>query len=99
MVLLNFVFLLAQVTSDPALKLNKDTYHPLVEHMKPQTMRATDAQLEKLKELPMEAMWGALRTKGYTNCCITGLQSTRPGERLVGRVKTIRGTPTRPDLA
>lgn len=98
MVFLSFVFLVAQVTPDAGLKLNKNTYHPLMEQMKPQAARATDAQLEKLKALPMEAMWGALRAKGYTNCCITGLQTTRPGERLVGRVKTLRGLPARPDL-
>ncbi len=91
--------LCAQVTPDAALSRNKDTWHPLVEMMKPKTVRATDAQLEKLKALPMEAMWGALRSKGYSNCCVTGLKTTRPGERLVGRVKTIRGLPGRPDLS
>jgi len=37
-----------------------------METLKPKTVRATDQQLEKLKELPMEAMWGALRARGHT---------------------------------
>jgi regulator of RNase E activity RraA len=96
---LEALLLFAQAAADPSLKLNKDTWHPLVEQMKPGAVRATDDQLAKIKTLPMEAMWGALRDKGYTNCCITGLKTTRPGERLVGRVKTIRALPARPDMA
>lgn len=81
------------------VRLRKDTYHPLIETMKPKMVRATDEQLAKLRELPIEAIWGALRNLGYGQaCCATGLKTTRPGERLVGRARTIRCLPRRPDL-
>ena len=80
------------------VRLRKDTYHPLIETMRPEMKRATDAQLERFKDLPMEAIWGALRQLNYTNAAATGLHTTRPGERLVGRARTIRCLPDRPDL-
>jgi regulator of RNase E activity RraA len=88
---------LPTLAQDP-VRLRKDTYHPLIETMKPQMVRATDEQLAKLKDLPMEAIWGALRGLNYTNAAATGLKTTRHGERLVGRARTIRCLPDRPDL-
>jgi 4-hydroxy-4-methyl-2-oxoglutarate aldolase len=96
MVLVSLLLLLAQSDSD--IRLRKDTYHPLIETMKPQMVRVTDEQLAKLRELPLEAIWGAVRAQGHVNCCIVGLKTTRPGERLVGRARTIRCLPDRPDL-
>jgi 4-hydroxy-4-methyl-2-oxoglutarate aldolase len=96
MVLVSLLLLLAQSDSD--IRLRKDTYHPLIETMKPQMVRVTDEQLAKLRERPLEAIWGAVRAQGHVNCCIVGLKTTRPGERLVGRARTIRCLPDRPDL-
>ena len=90
---------LAQVTPDPKLRANRNTYHPVMEVLKARRGAVTDAQLEQLKKLPLEAIWGAVQRAGYINCHYSGLQSTRPAERLVGRALTIRYLPARPDLA
>lgn len=89
---------LAQVTPPAGIRANRDTYHPVVELVKPQRVAVTDAQLDQLKKLPLESIWGAIRGLGYINCYQAGLQSTRPKERLVGRALTIRYLPRRPDL-
>lgn len=90
--------LAADVTPDPRLRQNRDTYHPVIDLLKPSRGKVTDAQLARLKTLPLEAIWGAVQSKGYTNCHHSGLKSTRPDERLVGRALTIRYLPQRPDL-
>ena len=90
--------LAAEVTPDPQLRQNRDTYHPVIDLLKPARGAVTDAQLARLKTLPLEAIWGAVQSKGYTNCHHSGLKSTRPDERLVGRALTIRYLPQRPDL-
>ena len=97
-VLFCFVPAFAQVTPDPKLKANRDTYHPVVDVLKAKRGAVSDEQLEKLKRLPLEAIWGAVQGLGYTNCHHSGLKSTRPAERLVGRALTIRYLPKRPDL-
>lgn len=86
------------LTAQDDLRLRKDTYHPLIETMKPEMKHATDQQLAALRDLPMEAIWGSLRGLGYTNAAVTGLKTTRPAERLIGRARTIRCLPDRPDL-
>jgi 4-hydroxy-4-methyl-2-oxoglutarate aldolase len=86
------------VAAPPGLRTNRDTYHPVIELTKPQRVEVTDAQLEQLKKLPLEAIWASIRGLGYINCYHAGLQSTRPKERLVGRALTIRYLPRRPDL-
>ncbi|MCX6627093.1 MAG: hypothetical protein NTW28_05640 [Candidatus Solibacter sp.] len=89
---------LAQVVPPAGMRANRDTYHPVVEVVKPQRVAVTDAQLEQIGKLALESMWGALRSLGYINCYYAGMQSTRPKERLVGRALTIRYLPRRPDL-
>src|ERR1035437_1358470 len=89
---------LAQVAPPAGLRASRDTFHPVVEVVKPQRVAVTDAQLEQIGKLALESIWGALRSLGYTNCYQAGLQSTRPKERLVGRALTIRYLPKRPDL-
>jgi 4-hydroxy-4-methyl-2-oxoglutarate aldolase len=89
---------LAQVQVPAGLRANRDTFHPVMDVLKAQRVEVTDAQLEQLKKLALESIWGALRGLGYTNCYHAGLQSTRPKERLVGRALTIRYLPRRPDL-
>jgi regulator of RNase E activity RraA len=88
----------ADVTPDPKLRANRDTYHPVVDVLKATSARLTDAQMEKLESFPLEAVWGAVQALGYTNAHASGLRSTRPSERLVGRALTIRYLPRRPDL-
>jgi 4-hydroxy-4-methyl-2-oxoglutarate aldolase len=87
-----------QVTPDPKLRDNRDTYSPVMELLKPEIVRVTDAQLEHLKHIQLEPIWQAVQALGYRNCHFSGLKTTRPGERLVGRAMTIRYLPQRPDL-
>lgn len=93
-----FLLTTAQQAAGDDIRLRADTYHPLIETMKPRMVRATDEQLAKLRDLPLEAIWSGVRQQGHLNCCVTGLKTTRPGERLVGRARTIRCLPDRPDL-
>ena len=93
-----FLLTTAQQAAGDDIRLRSDTYHPLIETMKPRMVRATDEQLAKLRDLPLEAIWSGVRQQGHLNCCVTGLKTTRPGERLVGRARTIRCLPDRPDL-
>jgi len=88
----------AQVTPDPKLRANRDTYHPVIELLKARRTPVTGQQLEQLKKLPLESIWAAIQRLKYTNCHYSGLKSTRPQERLVGRALTIRYLPRRPDL-
>ncbi|MCY4596977.1 MAG: hypothetical protein OXC19_19525 [Bryobacterales bacterium] len=53
---------------------------------------------EKLVRAPLEAMWSDLVAKGYEHCFIHELDALHPNRRLVGRARTIRYLPTRPDL-
>jgi regulator of RNase E activity RraA len=85
-------------TSDPKLRASRDTYHPVMDLLKAKSVRLTDAQMEKLKSFPLEAVWASVQDLGYTNAHLSGLRSTRPDERLVGRALTIRYLPRRPDL-
>jgi regulator of RNase E activity RraA len=86
------------VTPDPKLRTNRDTYHPALDLLKARSVRLTDEQMEQLKSFPLEAVWASVRDLGYTNAHHSGLLSTRPGERLVGRALTIHYLPRRPDL-
>jgi regulator of RNase E activity RraA len=88
----------AQVAPPEALRANRDTYHPVVEVLKPKRVELTEEQLAPLKKLPLESIWGAVQSLGYRNCHVSGLLSTRPQERLVGKALTIRYLPRRPDL-
>lgn len=86
------------VTPDPKLRANRDTYHPALDVLKAKSARLTDEQMAQLKTFPLEAVWASVRELGYTNAHMSGLQSTRPNERLVGRALTMRYLPRRPDL-
>jgi regulator of RNase E activity RraA len=88
----------ADVAPDAKLRASRDTYHPALDVLKAKSVRLTDEQMEKLKSFPLEAVWAAARDLGYTNAHYSGLLSTRPSDRLVGRALTIRYLPRRPDL-
>ena len=88
----------ADVKPDPKLRANRNTYHPALDVLQARGTRLTDGQMEKLKAFPLEAVWAAARELGYANSHLSGLLSTRPQERLVGRALTIRYLPRRPDL-
>jgi regulator of RNase E activity RraA len=58
----------------------------------------SDAQLQRLRELPLEAVWGALQGKRYVRSFEGGFQQTVPGAKFVGRAVTMRYLPVRPDV-
>jgi regulator of RNase E activity RraA len=88
---------LGQVTPDPALSKNRNTYSPVMEYLKARRTAASDAQLDELMTFPFEAIWGTVKGLGY-NTYWTGLKPTRPEARAVGRALTMRYLPRRPDL-
>ena len=53
---------------------------------------------DKLAHAPLEAVWAQLESRGYEHCFINELDALHPDRRLVGRARTMRYLPTRPDL-
>lgn len=53
---------------------------------------------DKLARAPLEAVWSQLESRGYEHCFIHELDALHPDRRLVGRARTMRYLPTRPDL-
>ena len=58
----------------------------------------TEAQLQRLRELPLEAVWGALQNRKHVRSFEGGFQLTVPNPKLVGRAVTMRYLPVRPDV-
>lgn len=69
-----------------------------MELLAPARTPVTDAQLERLKKAPIEAVWGALQSRQYRQCFVTNFKMTQPNQKLVGRALTMRYLPVRPDL-
>lgn len=96
----------AQTAAQPAPPVNttevsrtsRDTWTPLMDVLKDQRTPVTDAQLQRLAELPLEAVWGALQRKQYQHCFAGGFQTTQPRAKIVGRALTMRYLPVRPDV-
>jgi len=79
-------------------RASRDTWTPLMDVLKAQRTPVTDAQLQRLAQLPLEALWGVLQRKQYQHCFADGFQLTQPRAKLVGRALTMRYLPVRPDL-
>ena len=75
---------------------NRTSYSAVMDVLQPGRPPVTQAQLDQLKKLPLESIWGAIGE--YRTTYARGFTSTRPGERLVGRALTMRFLPPRPDL-
>ncbi len=88
----------SQVQAPQGLRAQRDTWTPLMDVIGPKRTRATDEQLERLKNLPVEAAWGAVQGKNYRHCFANHFKLTQPGVKLVGRALTMRYLPVRPDL-
>ena len=77
----------------------RDTWTPVMDVLKQaRAVTVTEAQLERLRELPLEAVWGALQGRRYVRSFEGGFQLTVPNAKLVGRAVTMRYLPVRPDL-
>ena len=76
----------------------RDTWTPVMEVLKGDRPAVTDAQLQRLRDLPLEAVWGSLQRQKYVRSFEGGFQLTVPNPKLVGRAVTMRYLPVRPDL-
>ena len=77
----------------------RDTWTPVMDVLKPRrTAAVTDAQMQRLRELPLEALWGALQSRRYLRSFEGNFQLTVPNPKIVGRAVTMRYLPVRPDL-
>ena len=47
----------------PVDRASRDTWTPLMDVLKPARSPVTDAQLQRLRDLPLEAVWGALQRR------------------------------------
>jgi regulator of RNase E activity RraA len=89
----------AAAQSVPVNRAARDTWTPVMEVLKAsRAVTVTDAQLQRLRELPLEAVWGALQGRRYVRTFEGGFLMTVPNAKLVGRAVTMRYLPVRPDL-
>jgi 4-hydroxy-4-methyl-2-oxoglutarate aldolase len=91
----------ATAAAAPPVQVNRaarDTWTPVMEVLKAERTAVTEAQLQRLRELPLEAMWGSLQGKGYRLSFEGGFQLTQHNPKVVGRAVTMRYLPVRPDL-
>ena len=76
---------------------HRTAFSPIMDELKSsRDVEVTDAQLEELKTLQLETIYDALGD--YQANYVLGLQTTQPGQRVVGRALTMRFLPARPDL-
>src|SRR5262245_33362197 len=88
----------SQIQVPQGFRSQRDTWTPLMDVLKDKRHRVTDEQLAKMKPLPVEAMWGAVQSKGYRFCFVNHLKLTQPGVKMVGRGLTMSYLHVLPDL-
>lgn len=54
--------------------------------------------LDRFKKVTSATVYGGVRRLGYEPCFMRGVQSFTPGAKLVGRARTLRFIPPRPDI-
>jgi 4-hydroxy-4-methyl-2-oxoglutarate aldolase len=81
-----------------ALRAQRNTWTPVMDVLAASRTPVSDAQLARLKELPLEAVWGAMQNKQYRATFAGDFKLTQPGVKMVGRAVTLRYLPVRPDL-
>jgi len=96
--MLGAVATVAQDIEPPeGFRLNRTTYSPLMDKLAtPRNVEVTEAQLEELRTLQLEAIWDGLGD--YQANYVLGFETTQPGRRMVGRALTMRFLPSRPDV-
>jgi regulator of RNase E activity RraA len=88
-----------QSTAVQVNRAARDTWTPIMEVLRPsRTATVSDAQLQRLRELPVEAVWGALQGRQYVRTFEGNFLVSVPNAKLVGRAVTMRYLPVRPDL-
>jgi len=95
--ILSMVTFAQDVETPDGFRANSATYSPLMDMLaSSRDVQVTDAQLEALETLQLEAIWDALGD--HKANYVLGLRTTQPGERVVGRALTMRFLPPRPDI-
>ena len=54
--------------------------------------------LERYKKVTVATVYGGVRRLGYEPCFMRGIRAFTPGAHLVGRARTLRFIPPRPDI-
>jgi 4-hydroxy-4-methyl-2-oxoglutarate aldolase len=88
----------AQHAATAPARASRDTWTPVMDVLKADRPAVTEAQLQRLRDLPLEAVWGSLQRQRYVRSFEGGFQLTVPNPKLVGRAVTMRYLPVRPDL-
>ena len=88
----------AQSAAAAPARASRDTWTPVMDVLKGQRPAVTEAQLQRLRDLPLEAVWGSLQRQRYVRSFEGGFQLTVPNPKLVGRAVTMRYLPVRPDV-
>ncbi len=85
------------VAAPPGFRSNHTSYSAIMDVLEQDRQRVSEAELERLREVPLEVIFSALGD--YRLNYATGFGNTQPGKRLVGRALTMRFLPPRPDLS
>jgi 2-keto-4-pentenoate hydratase/2-oxohepta-3-ene-1,7-dioic acid hydratase in catechol pathway/regulator of RNase E activity RraA len=64
----------------------------------PAEFTLTEELRAKLERVAVATLSALLRRRGYNEVSIDGVHTTKPGTKLVGRARTLRFVPHRPDL-
>lgn len=75
---------------------NRTSYSAIMDVLDETRQEVTLEQLSQLEDLQLENIWASMGE--YSDNYVIGFQTTRPGERIIGRALTIRSLPARPDL-
>ena len=54
--------------------------------------------MDRYAHVGVPTLYGAVTRLGYDLCFMTGVRNFTPGQRVVGRARTLRYMPTRPDI-
>lgn len=84
------------VEAPEGFRSNRTSYSAIMDVLDETRKQVTLEQLALLEDFQIENIWSSMGE--YQDNYVTGFQSTRPGERIVGRALTIRSLPARPDL-
>jgi 5-oxopent-3-ene-1,2,5-tricarboxylate decarboxylase/2-hydroxyhepta-2,4-diene-1,7-dioate isomerase len=77
-------------------RTNRTSYSAIMDVLDETREDVTLEQLAQLEDLQLENIWASMGE--YEDNYVVGFQTTRPGERIIGRALTIRSLPSRPDL-
>lgn len=84
------------VDAPDGFRANRTSYSAIMDVLSETRPEVTLEQLAELEDLQLENIWAAMGE--YEDNYVVGFQTTRPGERVIGRALTIRSLPARPDL-